>query len=428
MAPTHPLLASLHSPNLVARFQKYFGVEVSYSVQPSSNEDSTQSKSNGSCTSEHDEKRSDNLSETSVRIRSGLASVHFESSAKRQDVSNYQGEVEKDKVEVTYSIKNWFWYYLFRFAAGLGYELFYATFFPIWFWNVDGAVGRRFILLWAIIMYTGQALKDVIKWPRPTCPPVILMEPEYAMEYGMPSTHAMVGLSLPFSIVIFTANRYDYPLWIGLLIAGVWCGLVCGSRLYLGMHSLLDILAGLVLASLMMGILVPFVDWLDQLHLTSAYSPVYLFTALILMAIFYPKSERWSPARGDTHVIIGAGAGILFGSWLNYHLGIIIGPAGDPPFPIIWPGFDVLILAVLRAVIGIVCMGGARFFGKTLGLRLPCWLRGLDVTSSSVLKRQSVEVPYKLVTYVAIGITITFLSPCVFRRLRIERETMFTEV
>jgi hypothetical protein len=31
-------------------------------------------------------------------------------------------------------------YYLFRFGSSLGYEAFYATFFPLWTWNIDGAV------------------------------------------------------------------------------------------------------------------------------------------------------------------------------------------------------------------------------------------------------------------------------------------------
>ncbi len=33
-------------------------------------------------------------------------------------------------------------------------------------------------------MYIGQALKDVIQWPRPMAPPVVVLEPEYAIEYG----------------------------------------------------------------------------------------------------------------------------------------------------------------------------------------------------------------------------------------------------
>lgn len=81
-------------------------------------------------------------------------------------------------------------------------------------------------------------LKDVIKWPRPG-PPVVQLQEKWCLEYGMPSTHAMVSISIPFSVLIYTMGRYDYPAWIGFLIAVVWCTIVCLSRLYLGMHSIL---------------------------------------------------------------------------------------------------------------------------------------------------------------------------------------------
>lgn len=58
-------------------------------------------------------------------------------------------------------------------------------------------------------MYVGQAAKDVIKWPRPASPPVFRLEKKYAFEYGMPSTHAMVGVGLPFLTFILTTNRYE---------------------------------------------------------------------------------------------------------------------------------------------------------------------------------------------------------------------------
>jgi sphingosine-1-phosphate phosphatase 1 len=40
-------------------------------------------------------------------------------------------------------------------------------------------------------------------------PPVIQLESKWALEYGMPSTHAMVGLSVPLSILVFTYGRYQ---------------------------------------------------------------------------------------------------------------------------------------------------------------------------------------------------------------------------
>lgn len=187
-------------------------------------------------------------------------------------------------------------------------------------------------------------------------------------------------------------------------------------------------MAGLILAALLMIILVPLVDAMDQFHLKSPYSPFITIPVIIAMAKFYPKSDRWSPARGDTCVIMGAGAGILLGSWLNYQLGIITGPGLPPPFPIVWPGHQVFGLALLRAAIGILCLLASRGLGKLVVFSIVCYVRKLDPRDPQTRNRAAVEVPYKLITYLGMGITITFLSPLVFRMLNIERETMYTEV
>lgn len=55
-----------------------------------------------------------------------------------------------------FEITNKFWYYLFLFGTALGDEVFYSCFIPFWFWNIDGAVGRRVVLVWTIVMYIGM--------------------------------------------------------------------------------------------------------------------------------------------------------------------------------------------------------------------------------------------------------------------------------
>lgn len=52
-------------------------------------------------------------------------------------------------------------------------------------------------------------MKDVVRWERPSMPPVIQLESKWSLEYGMPSTHAMVGLAVPTSIILFTFGRYQ---------------------------------------------------------------------------------------------------------------------------------------------------------------------------------------------------------------------------
>ena len=111
---------------------------------------------------------------------------------------------KKESYRINYS----FVHVLFHFGACLGNEEFYITFYPFLIWNVDGFIGRRLCVFWALFMYLGQATKDIIKWPRPSSPPVYRLEKRYALEYGMPSTHAMVGAGMPFCLLYLATQRY----------------------------------------------------------------------------------------------------------------------------------------------------------------------------------------------------------------------------
>ena len=73
----------------------------------------------------------------------------------------------------------------------------------------------------SLFNFEGQGMKDIVRWERPSMPPVVQLESKWALEYGMPSTHAMVGLAIPVSILYFTYGRYQVKFlkisWFGLL-------------------------------------------------------------------------------------------------------------------------------------------------------------------------------------------------------------------
>ena len=99
------------------------------------------------------------------------------------DYLSSSGEEQGQNV-IYYKITKMFWYYLFLLGTQLGDETYYSLFFCFWFWNIDGAVGRRIFLVWALVMYIGQGMKDIIRWERPSMPPVIQLESKWALEYG----------------------------------------------------------------------------------------------------------------------------------------------------------------------------------------------------------------------------------------------------
>lgn len=206
-------------PQLVARIQEYFGVDIHYD---------SRNKATAVPKDDHSEKSStDGDNKASTEANGYSIQENQSTTKKRHNEALHSSDDDAtgtscSKDAKPYTIKNYFWYYLFLFGTELGDELFYSIFIPFWFWNIDGATGRRIVLVWASVMSLGQALKDIICWPRPSCPPAVRLQNKWSLEYGMPSTHAMIGVSIPFSVLLFTMNRYVYPFHIGCIIAVLW--------------------------------------------------------------------------------------------------------------------------------------------------------------------------------------------------------------
>ena len=74
------------------------------------------------------------------------------------------------------------------------------------------------MLVWSLVMYLGQALKDVIQWERPRMPVVVQLQAKWAEEFGMPSTHAMMGLALSSATFCLTLAKYSFPLSLAVMI------------------------------------------------------------------------------------------------------------------------------------------------------------------------------------------------------------------
>ncbi|XP_053331124.1 sphingosine-1-phosphate phosphatase 1 [Spea bombifrons] len=307
-------------------------------------------------------------------------------------------------------------YYLFSLGTELGNELFYVSFFPFWIWNVDPWVGRRLIVLWVWVMYLGQCTKDLIRLPRPPSPPVIKLEVFYNSEYSMPSTHAMSGTAIPLSLLLLTYGRWQFPLAVGLLLAVSWCSLVCLSRIYMGMHSILDVIAGFLYAILILIVFHPALEIIDTFNLTYKYAPLIIISLHLAMGVFSFTLDTWSTSRGDTAQILGSGAGIACGSHVNYMLGLMVEPPPDAlPFSPAPITVALLGKAALRFLIGVIILLLLRAAMKKISIPLACKVFGIpcdDVRKAR--QRMEVELPYRYMTYGMVGFGAMFIVPYLF--------------
>ncbi|XP_063040732.1 sphingosine-1-phosphate phosphatase 1 [Engraulis encrasicolus] len=347
-------------------------------------------------------------------------------------------------------IENKFLFYLFTLGTELGNELFYIIFFPFVLWNVDALVSRRLVVVWVWVMYIGQCTKDLFRWPRPASPPVVKVEMFYNSEYSMPSTHAMSGTAIPFALFLITYGRWEYPFLLGLLLALCWCVLVCVSRIYMGMHSILDIIVGHLYSVLILFVggsaLGPIDDFyvrgtwpignadgggdnriwdilgwpvaLESLCVPALVIVLHVGTGLLSFTL-----DAWSTSRGDTAQILGSGAGLAVASHLNQRLGLL----PDPPLsalPLRCPALSALpglaCASVLRSLLGVCVLLATRAAMKALVIPLACRVAG--VPSSDVRKARqhmSVELPYRYIVYGTVGFNTLFLVPLLFSLLQL---------
>lgn len=315
----------LNSPMIVANFQRLFGIECNF--------------------------------ENAISVKNGNGALKS-NRHKSDDDKNLKNKKlirlsDQNGISADVTIHSKFWYYVFLIGAAMGNEIFYCLFFPFWFWNVDGAIARKVGFLWGIFMYAGQATKDIVCMPRPASPPVAKLEERYVAEYGFPSTHAMVSAGLPISLVVLSYARYNINLPVSILIASIFCLWVCSSRLYLGMHSLLDVIAGIIYSLLMLILVMPILEPVDKFMLENQLSPLLALIFGYSICYYYPSLKKWSTARGDTTIIIGTVVGFSIGSNLNYQLGFISKPDNPPIYDIRFPNQIGYIIGVLRTILGL---------------------------------------------------------------------------
>ncbi|XP_019953295.1 sphingosine-1-phosphate phosphatase 1 [Paralichthys olivaceus] len=318
-------------------------------------------------------------------------------------------------------IHNKFLFYLFTFGTELGNEMFFIVFFPFVFWNIDALVSRRLIVVWAWNLFVGQSTKDMVRWSRPASPPVVKVEVFYNSEYSMPSTHAMTGTAIPFCLFMLTYGRWQYTFLFGLCVALSWSVLVCVSRVYMGMHSILEVITGFLYSLLILAFFHPILDKIDTFYMMDHYAPLVIIFSHVSLGLVAFSLDSWSTSRGDTAQALGTGVGIALATHVNYQLGLLL----DAPLsslPLMLPSISVglLVRSLLRFLLGVAVLLVTRMGMKAVTIPFLCRLFGLppdDVRQAR--QHMKVELPYRYIVYSVVGFNCACVVPLLFRILNL---------
>ncbi|KAL1820969.1 hypothetical protein ACET3Z_015838 [Daucus carota] len=205
---------------------------------------------------------------------------------------------------------------------------FYTAFLPLLFWSGHGKLARQMTLLMAFCDYMGNCVKDMVSAPRPDSPPVRRVtatkdEKENALEYGLPSSHTLNTVCLSgylLHYVLLYIESKDAAIQIaGFTIVFLFVGLIGYGRIYLGMHSLIDVISGLVLGLITLTFWILVHEYID-IFLVSGQNVVSFWSALTFLLLFaYPKPESPTPSFEYHTAFSGVTLGIVAGVHQTYH-------------------------------------------------------------------------------------------------------------
>lgn len=227
-------------------------------------------------------------------------------------------------------------------------------------------------------------------------------------------------------------HRFSLNIYIGIIAIVLWVSVISLSRVYLGMHSVLDLVLGVVISVVLLAVTLPLTDGILDYLATNAWTALPILLIPSLLIVYFPTTEMWTPTRGDTCCVAAVFSGIELGVWFNYHLGLM--NLNDAPYQLTFDLGDPLHLAG-RTAIGLIIVALTEFIGKLFSYPFLSSLVGADPkklkeSENSVIntKKNFVDLTSKFFTYSVLGFNTIVLVPVVLQYFNLHRDNFYSEM
>ena len=181
-----------------------------------------------------------------------------------------------------------------------------ATFF---LWCVDRKQGEWMMMNIVTGLFVSHFMKDVIKNPRPWIADDRITPEERALEhasgYSTPSGHSVDAVTSYGSLMMLLKKKWS------VLVFGTLMILMMFSRIFLGVHTILDVLLGVLVAVAVMT-----VNWF---LIRKAYDGHNLQVTAIYILSFITVCTTWVLAADDLDGLMTY-AGLMLGSVIGRHI------------------------------------------------------------------------------------------------------------
>ncbi|CAG8625694.1 20240_t:CDS:10 [Dentiscutata erythropus] len=304
----------------------------------------------------------------------------------------------------------------FIYSSILGTHTFFVLLLPTFFWFGYGSIGRGLTLITTSGVVCTGLLKDSLCLPRPLSPPIRrLCVGSHHLEYGFPSTHTTnaVSITLFFLTNIYAVESNSlFFKFVGTICLTIYCLSVVVGRIYCGMHSLIDIFAGSILA-----ILIWWIHWSFQVHIDAFIMneswgvPIIVIALGISLVCMFPEVIDNCPCIEDCVACIGAAVGMIIGSW-NFS-NSSFSNNGNVPYDYNSTGLTITILRVIFAVLPPIYKAlDQDIIIKKKNIDDVSYLTSNEPTKNLVIP--PIDVTIKLIVYTGIGWLVVYAIPVLF--------------
>ncbi len=268
----------------------------------------------------------------------------------------------------------------FRWITLLGDQEYYMIVLPLIYWNWSKEFGIRFSLVFVISIYMNTAIKYNYMTERPDLA-VRLIEED---GFSFPSGHAQGNTAFWGYLAREIDRKWAY------IAAAVLIFLVAFSRVYLGVHYPVDIIAGVLIGLIILAVY----EFLQRrTSIVLGNTAYYLLTSGVVLLLFLNQSFGLAP------VVLGFILAALWGYRLEKQL---IGFTEQAAW---WQ-------QLIKAVFGLVILFGLRVVTKTLFIGLT----GVSEEQELLFSIMS------FLRYFVMGAWVTFAAPWIFKKAHLYRK------
>ena len=203
---------------------------------------------------------------------------------------------------------------IMKVVSFLGEEEFYTPLVAVIVWLMDARLGRLVTILMALGFYVAGSAKNLLCLPRPPLPVVPL---EACRDWALPSHHAVLSVNVPWYIwcYVYLHGNSVPSAAVALLftVTILWSFSVMFSRMYLGVHSPADIVAGGILGCLLLAGWLHWDLYIDWYIASSPSSPLVVLTVVMVMLYVHPDPHPTTYIFSETVCMTGVASGFVLG-------------------------------------------------------------------------------------------------------------------